>query len=153
MPGYSGQPILFHENEFYSFSFFSAFRVTYRSIDFDTREQAFQAAKFLGHHYQIVELIMKARSAPECKKIAREFKAERDPDWDKKKVEVFEEIQLHAVDQHEYIRVTLLGTGKRRIIENSPDPFWGWGTDRRGLNQAGLATERVRARLETRGTH
>lgn len=153
MAAYSGEPILFHENDYYSFSFFSSFRVTFRGIDFDTREHAFQATKFLGRNARIAKLIMSAPSAYEAKKIARDFKEHRHPNWDEIKVGIFEEIQLCAVDQHEYIRATLLSTGKRRIIEDSPDPFWGWGKNRRGLNHAGKCTERVRAWLETRGSH
>lgn len=149
----TGEPVLFFENDHYRLSLFSAFMVNYKGHECMTGEHAFQADKFFITNPRVAHMILAARSAHDAKRIAKEFKAERDPTWDNRKVDVYEEVQLLRADEHEIVRATLLATGERRLIENSPDPFWGWGKDRRGYNHAGKCLERVRTKLVTPRHH
>lgn len=144
-----GEPILFYEPDCYMFSLFSAFAIFHGKNDFRTGEHYFQYDKFAAHRPDIAARILNARSPHDAKQIARAFREHRDPRWGDRRLAVYRQAQLLRADQHELIRAKLLSTGERRLIENSPDPFWGWGPGphHRGLNHGGTELEAVRALL------
>lgn len=143
--------VFFYEQDFYVLSNFSAFRLHWCGIDFDTSEHAYHWEKFDGqasHHPEIQRLIRQARSAHEAFKLAEEYRASRRSDWGRVKVNIMANILRAKVQQHEYVRRKLLATGDRELIEDSwRDDFWGWGPNRDGQNMLGRLWMEIRAEL------
>jgi ribA/ribD-fused uncharacterized protein len=140
--------VFFYEQDHYYLSNFSAFRLNWAGLDFDTSEHAYHWYRFNGcaeHHQQA---ILRTRSAHDAFSYAQANKGDQRPGWDQVKVSVMRDILRAKVDQHEYVRRKLLQTGNRELIENSwRDPFWGWGEDRDGLNMLGKVWMEIRAEL------
>jgi ribA/ribD-fused uncharacterized protein len=147
----TAQRVFFYEHDHYYLSNFSAFRLRWRGIDFDTSEHAYQWSKFDGaasHHPEIKRLIRASSSAHEAFKIAQECAASRCAEWDAIKINIMANILRAKVQQHEYVRRKLLTTGDRELIENSwRDDFWGWGPNQDGQNMLGRLWMEVRAEL------
>ncbi|MCP1832812.1 ribA/ribD-fused uncharacterized protein [Bradyrhizobium sp. USDA 4545] len=143
--------MFFYEQDFYVLSNFSAFRLRWRGIDFDTSEHAYHWEKFNGdasHQPEIQRLIRFAPSAHEAFKIAESHQASRRADWNDVKVNVMANILRAKVSQHEYVRRKLLATGDRELIEDSwRDDFWGWGPNRDGQNMLGKLWMELRSEL------
>ena len=140
--------VFFYEQDFYVLSNFSAFRLRWRDIDFDTAEHAYHCEKFFPTIVGIAHEIQSARSAHEAFKIAEREREYRRSDWDDMKVGIMRNILRAKAAQHEYVRRKLLATGDRTLIENSwRDDFWGWGPNRDGHNMLGKLWMEVRAEL------
>lgn len=147
--------VFFYEQEFYPLSNFSAFSVYIFERRFDTAEHAYHFAKFdptNNHQHPHVEAISReiylAPSAHEAFKIAERNKRDRLPDWDYRKTTVMREILRAKVEQHEYVKLKLLETGDRELIEDSwRDDVWGWGPNRDGQNLLGNLWMEIRAEL------
>jgi len=134
----------FYEREFYPLSNFSAFRLMWRGIDFDTAEAAYHWEKF--YQPDIRSAIQHASSAHEAFKIAESHRSERRPDWDDVKVVIMRGILRAKATQHEYVRRKLLETGTRHLVEKSwRDSFWGWGPNKDGQNMLGKLWMEIRA--------
>jgi ribA/ribD-fused uncharacterized protein len=155
-----GNPVLFYGPEHYCLSNFSAFRLYWKCLDFDTSEAAYHWEKFApvadpkatwrGHPTMCVQ-IHGARSAHDAYKVAQANKHLARPDWDEIRVGVMQEILREKVRQHEYVRRKLLETGDRLLVEDSwRDNFWGWGPDQKGANVLGLLWMTVRNELRER---
>lgn len=149
--GDSAERVCFYEPEFYCLSNFSAFRLMWKGVDFDTLEHAYHWEKFgpPGFMGSVIvalrEQIREARSAHEAFQIAQVNKGLRRPDWDNVKVSTMLELMIAKADQHEYVARKLEQSGDRRLIEDSwRDEFWGWGPDCDGLNMAGELWMKVR---------
>jgi ribA/ribD-fused uncharacterized protein len=139
--------VFFYEQDFYVLSNFSAFRLQWKGLDFDTSEAAYHWEKFPGWP-SIQTAIRQARSAHEAFKIAQEHKHLQRPYWNKMKVPFMRELLREKAAQHEYVRRKLLATGDRELIEDSwRDDFWGWGQSRDGQNMLGKLWMEVRAEL------
>lgn len=148
------QQVFFYMDDFYPLHNFSAFRLRWRGIDFDTSEHAYHWEKFFevpgAHHIRLG--IINARSAHEAFKIGQDHKALRRSNWDDVKVNVMLDILRAKLKQHDYVREKLLATGERELIEDSwRDDYWGWGPNRDGKNMLGKLWMRVRSeqRLST----
>lgn len=152
--------VFFYEQEFYMFSNFSAFRLKWQGMDFDTSEHAYHFLKFdyptsLAPDEDAREALIIVRrnirhaiSAHEAFKVAERNKKLRRPDWYEVKSEVMIGLLRAKVQQHEYVRRKLLETGDRELIEDSwRDDYWGWGPDRQGQNVLGRLWMRVREEL------
>jgi ribA/ribD-fused uncharacterized protein len=143
--------VYFYEQEFYVLSNFSAFRLRWQGLDFDTSEHAYQWEKFANRYRHLVLLgiqqeILQARSAHAAFKIAERYRPLRRQDWDQVKVDIMRDILRAKLDQHAYVRGKLLETGERELIEDSwRDSFWGWGPDRTGQNMLGKLWMELRA--------
>lgn len=139
--------VCFYEQDFYVLSNFSAFRVQWRDITFDTSEAAYHWEKFPDES-EVRSMIIDAPSAHEAFKIAESQKVFRRADWDAVKVDVMRNILRAKVAQHEYVRRKLLATGTRELVEDSwRDDFWGWGPKRDGKNMLGKLWMEIRAEL------
>jgi ribA/ribD-fused uncharacterized protein len=146
----TGAEVFFYEQDHYYLSNFSAFRLHWEELDFDTSEHAYQWAKFSGtlNANAVCPLILSARSAHEAFKLAERYKDQRRPDWDNVKVDIMRVILCAKVEQHEYVARKLIETGDRILIENSwRDDFWGWGPNRDGKNMLGVLWMQVRAQI------
>lgn len=143
--------VLFYEQEFYVLSNFSAFRLRWKGLDFDTVEAAYHWEKFSDGseaHQQIRSKILVARSAHEAFKLAELHRQDRRADWDDVKVGIMRDLLRAKVDQHEYVRRKLLETGQRTLIEDSwRDDFWGWGPTYDGQNMLGKLWMDIRSEL------
>ena len=140
--------VFFYEQDYYVLSNFSAFRLKWRDIDFDTSEHAYHWEKFSEEHW-IQEYIKRAQSAHEAFKIAESHKEFRRKDWDDIKVDIMREILEAKARQHTYVKKKLLDTGDRDLIEDSwRDDFWGWGPNKDGKNMLGKLWMEVREKLQ-----
>ena len=137
-----------YEREFYPLSNFSAFRLDWKGVIFDTSEAAYQSEKFHSTNSAVYNMIINAPSAHEAFKIAQEHKSLRRPDWDDIKFSVMKDILREKCKQHEYVRRKLLETGHREIIEKSwRDDVYGWGPNKNGQNMLGKLWMEVRGEL------
>jgi ribA/ribD-fused uncharacterized protein len=148
------EQVFFYEQDFYVLSNFSAFRLRWKGIDFDTSEHAYHWEKFNGHWDawnaagSIAERVRRAPSAHEAFKVAEGCKPRRRPDWDEVKVRLMLDILRAKATQHEYVRRKLLATGDRELVEDSwRDDFWSWGPNRDGQNMLGKLWMQVRDEL------
>jgi ribA/ribD-fused uncharacterized protein len=145
--------VFFYEQEFYVLSNFSAFRLYWVGLDFDTSEAAYQYEKFRSMpdepiRENIRRDIYEARSAHDAFKIAETNQKYVRPEWPVIKVDVMRSILLAKAQQHEYVRRKLLETGNRELIEDSfRDSFWGWGPNKDGLNMLGKLWMEIRDKL------
>lgn len=140
--------VKFYGSEFYCLSNFSAFRLTWRGMDFDTSEAAYHWEKFSRTSAPTADAIYAARSAHEAFKIAEQNAEKRRPDWMTVRVGIMKQILIAKTDEHEYVRRKLRETGVRELIEDSwRDPFWGWGCERDGENMLGKLWMEVRKGL------
>lgn len=70
------------------------------------------------------------------------------PDWEEIKIEVMKRGLYAKFTQNPDLKKSLLGTGDREIIEDSPyDSFWGCGPKGDGQNQLGKLLMRLRSHL------
>lgn len=145
--------VFFYEQDHYYLSNFSAFRLRWKGVRFDTSEAAYHWEKFQNGNDSISDAIRFAKSAHEAFKLAEEYKSYRRADWDAVKVDIMREILCAKAEQHEYVRRKLLQTGDRELIENSwRDDYWGWGPNRDGQNMLGKLWMQVRAQLRASQT-
>ncbi len=109
-----------------------------------TSEHYFQAQKFAGTPY--AEQIRNAGSPREAFNLARIKGWPLRPDWAQVKDDVMRRAVRQKFASHPDIREVLLSTGDEILIENSPvDPYWGNGSDGKGLNRLGQILMEVRA--------
>jgi ribA/ribD-fused uncharacterized protein len=155
--------VFFYEQDFYVLSNFSAFRLRWKGIDFDTSEHAYHWTKYervsaFPHptdealRRSIQDRIRCSGSAHDAFKTAEAYRAHRRSDWDAVKVRIMREILRAKAEQHEYVRRKLLTTGNRELIEDSwRDDFWGWGPNRDGHNMLGKLWMEIRDELRATG--
>ena len=144
----NSRQVFFYEQDFYVLSNFSAFRVMWRGIDFDTSEHAYHWVKFDGTGPEVQDMIREVRSAHDAFKLAESHRAFRRPDWDAVKFDVMRNILRAKAAQHEYVRRKLLATGDRILVEDSwRDDVWGLGPNRDGQNMLGKLWMEIRAEL------
>jgi ribA/ribD-fused uncharacterized protein len=144
------EAVYFYEPEFYVLSNFSAFRVLWRGVDFDTAEHAYQWEKFYDvaegePSFPIQRAIQDARSAHAAFKLAETHAHLRHPQWDQFKLTRMRAILEAKLAQHEYVQRKLLETDTRLLIEDSwRDAYWGWGPQRDGCNMLGILWMTIR---------
>lgn len=140
-------PINFYTPKFYVFNNFSAHAIEFRGKLYSTSEHAYQAAKCTDPAGQ--EAIRNARSPLQAKTLANEtYQTAKDPDWDRKKVAVLEQILRAKLEQHPEAQESLKESGSEEIIEDSPtDYFWGEGADGSGQNMLGKLWMKLRDEL------
>lgn len=147
--------VFFYEQDHYYLSNFSAFRVKWCGVNFDTSEHAYHFQRFrepfddgTDEQRQLRGQIMHAASAHEAFKLAQANRHCQRRDWDAVKVGIMRDILRAKIEQHEYVRRKLLDTGDLELVENSwRDDFWGWGPNRDGQNMLGKLWMEIRAEL------
>ena len=137
--------INFYTPEFYDFNNFSAHALEFDGVLYTTAEHAYQAAKCTSPEGK--EAIRTARSPLRAKEVANvTYKADKDPKWSEKKVEVMEAILRAKLSQHQEVADALARSGDEVIAEDSPvDYFWGTGADGSGQNVLGKLWMKLRA--------
>ena len=147
----NGKQILFYEREFYVLSNFSAFKLNWHGIVFDTAEHAYHWTRFPVNSPE-QHIIRESASAHDAFRFAQENKRQQVSNWDAVKVGVMRNILRAKSEQHEYVRRKLLETGERELIEDSwRDDFWGWGPSRDGNNMLGKLWTEIRTALKREG--
>ena len=143
-----GKTVGFYEREYYCFSNFSSFALTWKGKYWQTSEHAYQASHFFKTAPALAKQIHKALSAHEAFKIAKANADKAPANWEEIKVGIMEDILRHKLQQNPYVLKKLLQTGKRDLVEDSPkDPFWGWGRNRKGRNELGKLWMKLRSEL------
>ena len=147
----SRKPIRFFtkNDEYFELSNFYPQGFEEGGVYWPTVEHYFQAMKFAGEENAAQrERIRRAHSAKQAKAFGHSRKHTLRADWESVK----DGIMLHALRRkfaHPELKAVLLGTGSRRLEENSPyDRYWGVGRDSRGKNRLGVLLMQVRKELE-----
>jgi len=136
--------VYFFTVAYYPFDNFSAHTVEIWERIFPTVEHAFQWKKFETTEPELAAKILAAGSPWHAKKLSRSS-SNMHTDWHNTRVTIMTEIVRAKVLQHEDVRVLLLSTGNKTIVENSPvDDFWGAGANGRGENQMGKILMKIR---------
>lgn len=144
----TNERVCFYENDFYPLSNFSAFRLYWQGIDFDTSEAAYHWSKFSGYPI-LQEKVRTARSAHEAFKLAEQWLHFRRSDWDDVKIDIMKQIIRAKVAQHEYVLRKLVATGTRELVEDSwRDSFWGAGPEGNGQNMLGKLWMEIREEFQ-----
>ena len=143
----SRKPIRFFtkNDEYFELSNFYPKGFKEDGVYWPTAEHYFQAMKFAGVEGAAQrDRIRQAHSAKQAKAIGHSRKHTLRADWESAK----DGIMLHALRRKfadPELRAVLLGTGSRRIEENSLyDRYWGVGRDGRGKNRLGLLLMQIR---------
>ncbi|KIO19863.1 hypothetical protein M407DRAFT_82247 [Tulasnella calospora MUT 4182] len=147
--------IYFYEKgkDYYNFTNFAPFTVTYEGKKYPTSEHLFQAMKFLPHRPQLAEHIRTAGDRPTIPFMeARRFEPEVRHDWRAINLEVMDVVLEHKFTQHPKLMDELLKTGDAKLVEDARDKdgFWGNGADGKGLNHLGYALMSLRERYKRR---
>ena len=129
------------------FSKFSDHGITVNSIFYPTVEHYYQASKFKNVNYK-----EKIRTSVSPKR-ASEFGKSKDygfkTNWNDIKLDIMTQALLCKFEQHKDIRITLLNTKDKLLIEHSPyDNFWGIGRTDIGLNYLGTLLMRTRVHFQ-----
>jgi ribA/ribD-fused uncharacterized protein len=144
----------FYERDFYCFSNFSAFKLMWKGLVFDTSEHAYHWEKFNRDDDRCVGIrnyILKhTTSAHEAFEVANREREHRRKDWDDHvlgsptprpvKCFIMKSILREKLRQHEYIQKKARQVIEQKIIltERSwRDSFWGTGPDECGEDWMG----------------
>ncbi len=138
----------FYTREFFCLDNFSSFAVVYKGVKYPTIEHAYQSLKFVETAPEIAKKILESFSSYEALTIAHENVDKQNPNWDKIKVGIMEELLRLKLEQNPYVKRKLLETKDYMLCEDSPkDSFWGIGKNRDGQNQLGKLWMKLRSEL------
>lgn len=132
----------FRGEHYYLSNFFTA-KVTYNGLTYENNEAAFQAQKTLSD----MERNLFTNLPPnEAKRLGRRVKLRKD--WESVKDQYMYEIVKEKFSQHPELRLKLLGTGSKILVEgnNWKDTYWGV-CNGVGENKLGKILMRVREEL------
>ncbi len=140
-------------NDYFEFSNFSPHGFEVEGTYWPTVEHFFQAQKFPDQpDYQ--EKIRQAPAPAVAKSLGRTRAIPLRADWEDVKETVMLEA-LHAKFQtHPGLRLLLLETGERLLIEKAPaDSYWGSGRTGTGKNRLGVLLMQVRDELRRQASN
>lgn len=138
--------INFYYEDHYCLNNLSAHEVKFMGIIYKTAEHAYQCQKFFDK--KICNSIKNSRSPLQAKAIAHKNMNVMRLDWNKVKLKIMGDIVLAKVKQHHEVYQTLINTGNKKIVENSPDDyFWGIGKYKTGKNHMGKLLMQLRKEL------
>jgi ribA/ribD-fused uncharacterized protein len=147
--------LLFYDRRESCLSNFSAHVIEFEVMGelhfFLTAEHAYQASKFTDP--DIIKKIGLALSPHQAKLIAHEHRNQYRTDWcEEVKLDLMDRIIQAKLKQHyREIAPVLITSGDKMIVENSSqDSFWGWGSNKKGLNWLGELWMRRRKELRQR---
>ena len=142
------EAVYFFTPKYYVLDNFSAYQINIWGKTFPTAEHAYQWKKYLYSNPELAAEIYFTKSPYEAKKLADANRDKVDEEFAEEKVNIMEQILRTKAQQHLKVRKTLMETGKKDIVENSPtDSFWGIGPSGNGENQLGKLWMKVRAEL------
>ncbi|HAW30493.1 NADAR family protein [Gimesia maris] len=144
----ANQPVLFYSvSEAYGeFSNFAEYPIQVDGKRWPTSEHYFQAQKFAEVQHR--EAIRKEPSPMQAARMGRDRKRPLRKDWESVKVAVMRTAVLSKFTQYEELRMLLLSTGERKIVEHTTnDSYWGDGGDNSGKNMLGRILMEIRSQL------
>lgn len=135
----TNEAVYFYSGPFDPLNNWSAHEVNVWGQIFKTVEHGYHWRKFADAHPDMAALVLAAPSPWAAMKVERQYREFRPADWHgEHKVKVMRELLRAKYDGNEDVRLMLVATGTKQIIENSPsDSFWGAGPDGRGQNMIG----------------
>jgi N-glycosidase YbiA len=138
----------YRTNEEYGFlSNFAAYKIFLGSFAWPTTEHFFQAYKFTD--YRIQDRIRQIESPMEAASEGRKRSNPIRPDWETVRDDVMRRALRAKFLQHRDIRIKLLNTGNRILIEHTAnDNYWADGGDGSGKNMLGILLMELRADLK-----
>lgn len=139
------EPVYFYtpQEPYGEFSNFSRHGIEMHKVWWSTVEHYFQAQKFTDLAY--CEKIRLTSTAKQAATLGRSRTVPLRLDWEDVKVDIMRGAVLKKFQTHPALRILLLETGQRPIVENAPgDYFWGCGQDGSGQNWLGKILEEVR---------
>jgi len=129
------------------FSNFAPYPIKLKGQTWPTSEHYFQAQKFAGTEME--GKIRKAKNPMKAANMGRNRRIKLRRDWEKVKDSIMKDAVMAKFKQHEEIRITLLQTGDRKLVEHtSNDTYWGDGGDGKGRNMLGKILMQVREELQ-----
>lgn len=144
-------PIKFYNRgePYYEFTNFYEALVNIDGQDWLTTEHYFQAQKFVGTPLVgTIRMLERPREAFEKSRDPRYSKWRRS-DWEAVKEDVMYKALQAKFTQHEALRIRLMETGERQLIEHSPhDSYWGDGGNGTGKNRLGELLMRLRREMK-----
>lgn len=131
-------------------AYFSNFYPAPIEIDdkrYPTVEHYYQAQKFEDMAFQ--NRVRKAKYPGQAKLMTRGNNVPPvRADWEEIKESVIETALAAKFSQNPELKVRLIATAPKRLIEDSPrDYYWGCGSDGSGKNRMGILLENLRDRL------
>jgi len=127
-------------------SSFSRHGFSLDGADWPSVEHYFQAMKFEDAAYR--EQIRNAAHPRQARRLGRARWRRPRRDWHEVRRVIMTRAVYTKCRSHPAVAERLLGTGDRRLVENSAyDYFWGCGRDRRGHNNYGRVLMDVRRKL------
>ena len=147
--GETKEAVYFYTPKHYVLDNFSAYQVNIWGKTFATAEHAYQWKKYLISDPELAAEIFFAKSPYEVKKLADAHKEEVSEEFREEKVTIMEQILRAKAQQHLKVRETLLESGDKDIVENSPtDSFWGIGPNGTGNNTLGNLWMKIREGIQ-----
>lgn len=126
------------------FSNFSPDAVIIDDLTYPTSEHYYQSKKFEGTIHEVI--VRQCKKPMDAAKYARNPKLPLRSDWEQVKDSVMETALRAKFTQNSDARKTLLSTGERELVEDSPtDSYWGRGKDGKGKNMLGKLLMKIRA--------
>eukprot|EP01062_Namystynia_karyoxenos_P024634 TRINITY_DN19615_c0_g2_i1.p1 TRINITY_DN19615_c0_g2~~TRINITY_DN19615_c0_g2_i1.p1 ORF type:complete len:1431 (+),score=385.24 TRINITY_DN19615_c0_g2_i1:196-4293(+) len=120
-----------------------------RGATFPTLEHYFQAMKFEGTPW--FKKIVEAPIAKDAAELGRSREYPLREDWDREKLNIFEEGLKAKFTQNPHCLRVLMSTGRRELKFIDPqDGFWGSGKDGKGKNTYGKLLQKARSLLQWR---
>ena len=124
------------KDEFGFFSNFAAYPIEIRGKRWRTTEHYFQGQKFAGTPSE--EEIRNLASPMAAARAGRSRKRPFRKDWESVKLNIMREALRAKFEQHEQLRVELMATGDRKLVEHTRnDSYWGDGGDGSGKTCSG----------------
>eukprot|EP00761_Pharyngomonas_kirbyi_P011734 gb/GECH01011760.1/.p1 GENE.gb/GECH01011760.1/~~gb/GECH01011760.1/.p1 ORF type:complete len:149 (+),score=36.92 gb/GECH01011760.1/:1-447(+) len=134
-------------DEYGCFSNFADYPIELDDKEWPTTEHYFQAMKFTDP--QEVELVRKAPSPREAKRLGSRRLSCFRSDWEEVKEDIMYKCCLAKFQQHVSIRKILKSTGDAKLVEHTRnDKYWGDGGDGSGRNRLGITLMKVRDELK-----
>jgi ribA/ribD-fused uncharacterized protein len=151
-------PIEFYEKNdpYYEFTnFYQGKQINLDGKLWPTSEHYFQAMKFIGPNSYVQEKIRTTPSPRDVFTLANgrtgTYKHLIRPDWDSVKDTIMYQVVFCKFSQDEQLKKLLVSTAPRKLIEASPvDPYWGYGSDKKGKNMLGKTLMQVRDELQSK---
>jgi ribA/ribD-fused uncharacterized protein len=147
-------PIRFYKinEEYGDFSNFAVYRIFVDGASWPTSEHYFQASKF--HDSGIKEKIRRIDSPMRAAEEGRNRNNPLRDDWEDVKIEIMKKAIVSKFLQHHNLKITLIKTHDRQIIEHSSnDSYWADGGDGKGKNMLGVLLMELRSEVLNKYRH
>ena len=142
--------ILFYERNqpYFEFTNFHRCNVSIDGCVWPSTEHYFQAQKFIGTPFcEQIRNLTSPREAFAQSRVPVVSQWKRS-DWEEVKKDIMYRALLEKFSQNTRLRMLLVHTGERELVENSPhDSYWGVGSNGRGTNHLGKLLMKVRRHM------